>query len=188
VPQGSVLSPHLFNFFLSDFPAPAQLNLSYADDIQLAESSPDVKTLGPVLTNHLSEISQWSKDNKLGIASEKSHVTIFTPFNREANFDPNITIDNLPVPVNKRPKLLGLNFQGFFNMREFLRSKLTKGHQLMKAVSGQDFGDKETFVSLITLTSNPASLIWLLCGTRVLVLMLPASKDCSRCRTRACIP
>jgi hypothetical protein len=150
VPQGSVLSPHFFNFFLSDFPAPAQLNLSYANDIQLAESSPDVKTLGPVLTNHLSEISQWSKDKKLGIAPEKSYVTVFTPFNREASFDPNITIDNVPVPVNKRPKILGLNFQGFFNKTPFtphtevLRSKLTKGHQLMKAVSGQDFGDKET--------------------------------------------
>jgi hypothetical protein len=79
VPQGSVLSPHLLNFFLSDFPAPAQLNLSYADDIQLAESSPDVKTICPVLTNHLSKISQWSKDNKLGIAPEKSHITVGCP-------------------------------------------------------------------------------------------------------------
>jgi retron-type reverse transcriptase len=47
VPQGLVLSPYLFSFFISNFPDLAQLNLAYADDKDIAKSSPDVTTLGP---------------------------------------------------------------------------------------------------------------------------------------------
>lgn len=40
VPQGSVLSPALFNFYVSDFPEPAQDKASFADDFTLAASAP----------------------------------------------------------------------------------------------------------------------------------------------------
>jgi hypothetical protein len=68
VPQGSVIGPHLFNFFVHDFPSPE----SYADNFHLAESSPDPDTLGPVRTEHLKHVSKWTRDNKLGISSNKS--------------------------------------------------------------------------------------------------------------------
>jgi hypothetical protein len=54
VPQGSVLSPHLFNFFVSDFPNDALVNDSFADHFYLCESSSDIDILGPLLTSHLS--------------------------------------------------------------------------------------------------------------------------------------
>jgi retron-type reverse transcriptase len=79
--QGSFLSPHLFNFFISDFPDLAQLNFTYADDIDITESSPDITTLGPASTEHLRVISQWTSDKKLVIALERSFVTVYTPFN-----------------------------------------------------------------------------------------------------------
>ena len=150
VPQGSVLSPHLFNFFISDFPDLAQLNFIYADDIDIAESSPDITTLGPTLTEHLKVISKWASDKKLVIAPEKSFVTVYTPFNREANYNPNVLIDNIQVPVERKPKFLGLNSQNFFKSSAYtpqaavVYAKLGKGVQLLKAISGQDWGDKET--------------------------------------------
>ena len=42
VPQGSVLSPSLFNYFVSDCPNVAELMTSYADDFTILESSPDL--------------------------------------------------------------------------------------------------------------------------------------------------
>jgi hypothetical protein len=78
--QGSVLSSHLFNFFVSDFPALATVNQSYADDFDLVRSSPNKDTLGPSLTEDLKQVSQWSKKNKLSISAAKSTVTFFTPW------------------------------------------------------------------------------------------------------------
>jgi hypothetical protein len=46
VPQGSVLSLSLFNFFVSDCPTLADILTSYADDFTALESDPDLATLG----------------------------------------------------------------------------------------------------------------------------------------------
>jgi hypothetical protein len=45
VPQWSVLSPVLFNFFMSDCPTTADIHEAYTDDITELESDPDLTTL-----------------------------------------------------------------------------------------------------------------------------------------------
>ena len=42
VPQGSVISPALFNYFVSDCPLPDSAMASYADDFTLLASSPSI--------------------------------------------------------------------------------------------------------------------------------------------------
>jgi hypothetical protein len=81
VPQGLVLLQYIFNFFVSNFPAPAQDNELYANNFELAESSPDKETLGPTLSEHLKEVTEWSKKNELDIFPEKSNVMVFMPWN-----------------------------------------------------------------------------------------------------------
>jgi hypothetical protein len=148
VPQGLVLSLHLFNHFVSDFPALAEVNESYANDFYLLETSPNLNAMGTNLTEHLKEVSTWSERNKLGIAPSKSHVTLFTPWNREMNFHPHVLINNTPIPLNEYPKALGINFNPLFTPAahfESLITKLSPRELLLKALKGQDYGDKETF-------------------------------------------
>jgi hypothetical protein len=45
VPQGSVLFPALFNFFLSDCPTMSDILSSYADDFTALESDADLEAL-----------------------------------------------------------------------------------------------------------------------------------------------
>jgi hypothetical protein len=77
-------------------------------------------------------------------------VTVYTPFNQEANYNPNVLIDNIQVPVERKPKFLGLNSQNFFKTSAYSPQaviayvKLGKCVQLLKAISGQVWGDKET--------------------------------------------
>jgi hypothetical protein len=141
VPQGSVLSPHLFNFFLYDFPAPTQLNFFYADNINLSKSCPDVPFLGQKLTDHLTQVSQLSKDNKLLIAPEKSVVTLFTPNTRETNVDPGVFYKGAPIPVDRKPKWLGFTISNLRSATPHLDNTVDKGNtriQIMKAIKGQD--------------------------------------------------
>jgi hypothetical protein len=67
IPQGSILSPSIFNFFISTCPEPAALLQSYADDFTIMESSADSKVLGVSLTVGLSQISAQAKDKDLVI-------------------------------------------------------------------------------------------------------------------------
>jgi hypothetical protein len=114
VPQGSVISPWLFNFFVRDFPGHAQLNLSYVDDFNLSESSPDLDTFGIRLTEHLVHVSKWAKENKLVIAPAKSFVTLFMPWTKESNSVAAVFYEGTQFPLNKLPKTLALTLGTMF--------------------------------------------------------------------------
>jgi hypothetical protein len=146
-PQGLVISPHIFNYFVSNFPTPADINESYADNFDQAESSPDKDTMGPKLTSNLVSVSKWAKDNNSIVAPEKSYVTFFTPWNREMNYHPQAFINGTLTPLNKNPKNLGLNFHslGIFSPHADINAdKGTSRLQIMKAIRGHGWGDKET--------------------------------------------
>jgi ribonuclease P/MRP protein subunit RPP40 len=53
IPQGSVLSPSHFNFFISDFLLQASVTATFADDFNLAESAPDLPSITSALNDDL---------------------------------------------------------------------------------------------------------------------------------------
>jgi retron-type reverse transcriptase len=71
-PQGGVTSPIIYNFFESVFPEVAPLTESYADDFEVAESSPSVPAISAALTEDLTHVSKWASDKNLTIAPNKS--------------------------------------------------------------------------------------------------------------------
>jgi hypothetical protein len=79
VPQGLVLSPALFNFFVSDCSELADILASYANDISALESDTDLDAPSKSLQNCLTPITEWACHKKVTIAPAKSQVTLFTP-------------------------------------------------------------------------------------------------------------
>ena len=93
VPQGSVLSPALFNFFMADMPPTTGKKSNYADDVNLFDTSVNVPAMEESLTSDLSLISDRARRNELVIAPGKSSTTFFSPSTREYHYEPKIKID-----------------------------------------------------------------------------------------------
>ena len=68
MPQGSVLGPILFNFFVSDFPTSASLHDSYADDFDVAESAAKVADMEQRLQADMDEAKAWADKKRLLIS------------------------------------------------------------------------------------------------------------------------
>ena len=81
VPQGSKLSPSLFNYYIADMPRPTPpvKRVCYADDITVWATGPKIPQLESMLNNYLRDVSIYLKDNLLLISAPKSTVTLFTP-------------------------------------------------------------------------------------------------------------
>lgn len=84
VPQGSVLGPILFIFFISDLPKFCQTDDVFcglfADDVKAASSIPEQ------LQIFINKITEWCRHNLLEIAIEKCNVIHFNPSNPQTNY------------------------------------------------------------------------------------------------------
>ena len=76
VPQGSKLSPSLFNYYIADMPRPTPpvKRVCYADDITGWATGPNILQLESMINNYLREVSIFLKDNSLLISAPKSTV------------------------------------------------------------------------------------------------------------------
>jgi hypothetical protein len=104
VPQGGILSSTLFTYFVSDYPDQASIRLNYADDFYGAESSSDIPTIEAAFTEDLLHVSAWAEAKNLKLAPEKSSITLFTPWTRQANYHPQVTLNGSILPMQKNPR------------------------------------------------------------------------------------
>lgn len=151
VPQGSVISPCLFNFYISDCPTPASVTSSYADDLTIVESSQSIRVIEERLRNSITPIQDWADRNKLLIEPTKSSITLFTPWTQQFHDHPSVDINNNQAPLEHAPKILGVNLDTMFTFSPHVNriyDKATSRLQVLKALSGTSWGhQKETLLA-----------------------------------------
>ena len=130
VPQGSVLSPLLFNVMMSDFPQPeddCDLSL-FADDIELHTSTETKKEAEPIIQDYLDRIEEWTYAWRLNFSVDKcAYVT----FSRRRTQEPpiNITLDGTNIKEVDQPCCNLYDFVNFLCFTESLVNKSRNEYQ-----------------------------------------------------------
>ena len=157
VPQGAVLSPALFNYFVSTIPSSAEISCMYADDNTMSESG-TVAEIEERLQQDVNELVVWCEENNLKIEPSKSSVCLFTPWTSPLERNPVISINGVQLQVENMLKILGivLSRHGSFtpHIDGFLLS-CKERLKILRALAGSSWGCQK---EVILMTYR--ALIW----------------------------
>ena len=153
VPQGGVLSPLLFNIYMSKLPTPTgkMKLITYADDSNVLNSGKKLEPICAELNTYLATLTSWFKTRNLSLSAPKSSATVFTTFGNEMSRVLPIEIDGTVVPTVKTPKILGVtydNLMTFSHHAKQLKDRVAKRTNVLKSLAGTSWGkDKEVLLT-----------------------------------------
>ena len=153
-PQGSVLSPILFNIYVNDIPfeMDSKVHISqFADDLALWTSYRSNKNRGHMLLRQrlqdcMDLLQDWCATWHVKMNAAKSQLLYFNryPRLRIPQESKEVTLFGTPIPIVKEAKLLGLTFTApYFNLRQHcknLRHKAESRIGLLRCLRGTEWG------------------------------------------------
>jgi hypothetical protein len=170
VPQGSVIAPALFNFYISDFPAPpASVDyVGYADDVTIFTTGPDIDAMTKALNDYLPRVARFFSDLQLDISASKSSVTLFTPDPKQAKLHPQVKVNGELLPLIREPKILGVTLDTMFTFAPHCKNvaaRVQQRNNVLRALAGSQWGQqKETLLLTYKATGrsviNYAAPVW----------------------------
>ena len=152
VPQGSVLSPTLFNIFLHDFPTHPRTRVAlFADDAAIFAEAGRKSLSNALVQEHANQLQRYYHRWKIRLNIPKSQVIHFSTRPSLLN-EPNagISINSIQIPESATIKYLGLTLDSKLSFEPHLQAK----KQLFVAALS-------SLHSLLTSDLNPRSKILL---------------------------
>ena len=150
VPQGSVLSPTLFNIMINDIfdgCHPSIQTSLYADDGAMWLSHQNLEEGLDIVQGALEQVHRWSQMWGLQVSASKSKAIIFTN-NRPANIQ-KLTFNGSDIDYSKKVKFLGVTLDRLLTWQPHInniKERCTKDQRLLRIISANNWG--ADFVSL----------------------------------------
>ena len=151
VPQGSVLGPVLYSFFINDLPAclPSTVSWSfYADDLAIWSSSPLVPTALEATQGALFRLERWSEYWCLPLKSSKCEASFFSVDPHQAHLLPNLLSLGSRHRFNPTPTFLGVTFDRTLFFSKHVSSLKAKFFPRLKALRCISASSKESLFLL----------------------------------------
>lgn len=127
VPQGSVLSPNLYNLFTSDIPDLGDIDISlYADDTAMSGTSRYIKGLCKRLRKAATKLIRYYTKWKIKINPQKT-VVCFHSRRKTKQVPPRtLLIGGSNVSVTQNPKYLGVHLDNTLTMKRHIDEAVMK--------------------------------------------------------------
>ena len=153
VPQGGVISPALFNLYLSAIPRPPDgiEIVTYADDCTILASGPQIDNICERLNSYLADLVNFFTARNMKISASKSSATLFTTWTAEVRLPLNVLVDGVQIPTTNYPRILGVTLDSLFRSSAHATAicdRLRSRNNVLKSVAGSTWGtDKETLLT-----------------------------------------
>ncbi|VVC31270.1 Reverse transcriptase domain [Cinara cedri] len=135
VPQGSDLSPDLFNIYTVDIPVTT--NTNYADETAILCAKNDPDETSNCLQTHLDSIDNWATKWRIKINPDKS---VYVPFTLKRTVPPAVHLQGTQIPSSPNVKYLGITIDKRLTWgphlklkRKTLNSRLHLLHPILKS-------------------------------------------------------
>jgi Reverse transcriptase (RNA-dependent DNA polymerase) len=139
VPQGSLLSPYLFNIYINDIPLPKDCHLAiYADDTALFCSVPwkNAKKIQKNLTEAVNKVSHFFDEWKIKLNSSKTEFIVFTKsgvmMKRLAEYPP--TVDGITLDWKSSVSYLGVVLDQKLSFRPHIDKSTAKARNIVHSL------------------------------------------------------
>ena len=148
LPQGSVLAPVLFVFYINNLAKllpKSTVNALFADDVTILAQHKNKTKANNLAQKAVDIVNKWSKEWKLSLNASKSECCYFTLDRNpaESHFSPNIVIDGKPICHNPTPRLLGVILDReltFTTHTDHVVSRMKDKHKMLRAIANSDWG------------------------------------------------
>jgi ribonuclease HI len=156
LPQGSVLSPILFNIYTSDLQhiIPSSCNiLQYADDFVVYAQNKDIHVAASKLQDGVSAMFNWLNENGLNLSPTKSQIVIFSRKHKVP--DVSVQLNGSMIPVNESVKFLGVILHRKMMWNQYVDHivmKCEKGTNILRAISRVWWGSHPETMKLLYVT------------------------------------
>ena len=169
LPQGSVLSPILFNVYTNDQPIhDGTRSFIYADDLCITAQYPTFTEVEDTIKEALSELTQYYRNNSLRANPDKTQVTAFHLRNREVKRSLNIAWNGVDLENTAYPKYLGVTLDRTLNYKQHIlntKMKVATHNNMLKKLANSKWGTnartiRTTALALCYSTAEYAAPVW----------------------------
>jgi len=171
LPQGSVLAPLLFLFYINNLAnilSEENVKAMFADDVTILATHREKAVAEAAAQRAVDIVTAWSKAWKLTLNAGKSEAAFFSTWSNESRLQPNIQVDGQLVPTNNSPRLLGVLLDRSLTFNAHIAKiseTTTRRIRCLRAVAHSDWGwDKQSlrtiFFALIRSSTDYAAPAW----------------------------
>ena len=143
VPPGSVLSPMLFNIYISDLPETTSRKYFYADDLAILLRRPSWKEMEEGLNKDMTILVDYLRKWRLQLSIGKTVSVAYHLNNKAAKRELDLFVDNKRLVCQRAPKYLGVRLDRMLNFKQRLEEgagKVTSRVAFIRRLAGTTWG------------------------------------------------